>query len=277
MVYIHFAKYILHWGFSVRTPFMSGAQLSYRVPPPTTIVGALAHAYFAKQGNRREVSLHNGKLVSRVVEFVKKFGIKYATCTCFRTVQFQSVVRYFIGFYLAREMYDDFRKNRIRVPEDLFGPVSFGYVAAPTATFMVVLIARERIDNDVFYSVTRIGSRESIVCPNPELKVEVFSRSDLTECKPGDFVDDVRFPFPQEAAHKIKGVYVTEQCFIPYAERDFIIYYTQGPKLEYVKDIVVPILMSSEDPGLEVDLRKESYVLDLKEGKLLIPKEVLQN
>lgn len=153
----------LHWGFSVRTPLGSKLQASYRLPPPPTVVGALAAA--CAEG-KRELDVVKGVSMSAV--FAEEYRVRWAAAawgsySAPTTLQ----IRYFTGPYQSfRTLQEIAERGTV---SELFAPVGLGAVIAPGGELILVVVF-ERDDNgrvkklrDCSQYVTRVGSKESLV------------------------------------------------------------------------------------------------------------------
>lgn len=150
----------LHWGFSVRTPYGSAMQASYPLPPPPTLVGALAAACRDSTGGREVVQVQ-GYRVSAA--YVVARDVRWASAGWLdRRAQATALIRYFTGPYQSRKTLEEVAE-RLN-PAELFAPVNMGVVVAPGARLLVTYWG-ESVDRyaDCAWNIHRLGSKESIV------------------------------------------------------------------------------------------------------------------
>lgn len=162
----------VHWGFSIRTPYGSRLQSSYQLPPPTTLVGALARAC----GGAGEVDQVGGYYVSYAYRFARDYGIKWASAGWLtHYTSYTSLIRYFSGPYQSEKTLADIALTRSVA--ELFAPVNLGYVVSPGGKIIAVYAGEgvEKLKNCAWY-VDRLGSKESIV------SVEDVSVGELRPC-----------------------------------------------------------------------------------------------
>ena len=279
-IYLVTARF--HWGFSIRTPYGSAAQLSYRVPPITTIVGALAQAYaLTHRDSIGEVPM--GKLM---YEFWKNYKIKYVSTSIVPTIPFQTLIRYFRGYYQTAEMYYDLVMKREPIAS-LYGPVGFGYISSVNGLCNIVLISEGEIEPQIFNSVTRLGSKESVLTTIDSIALEDEC---LEEIKSNNFVYDVKFSFPREIAREVSGNYAIELHPWPITAKewqDYCLRQAKFPKVTH-KEIIAPILFALPDRGVRVEVVEDVYVVatsnitkrqktgqEIIYGNVLIPKGML--
>ncbi|RLE57915.1 MAG: type I-A CRISPR-associated protein Cas5 [Thermoprotei archaeon] len=200
----------LHWGFSVRTYPASGPQKSYIVPPPTSIVGSIACAYSALNENHKEYSSQSQEPCSYVADFIEKFGIEYATACVLSTLRIKTLqtVRYFTMTHQAPKIDIEKFSKHMRIAE-MFAPLQLGYTVCDRLALIVV--SKHRIPLNVLWSITRVGSKESIisvshvktstveaqeVSADKYIKVNTYVPLDIGVPEaPSDYVSEV-MPFP---------------------------------------------------------------------------------
>jgi CRISPR-associated protein Cas5 subtype I-A len=171
------AVYRVHWGLSVRSMLGSAVPQAHSIPPPTTLVGALAEGA-VKAGVIRAPefyaeSLDNGPqiLVSGAFKAVRVLGVYWSAAGWLTPAAKSTVtIRYFSGPYRSRlgEVTQDFAAGRKPVSQ-LFGPLGVEYVISPRGMLQVIYATtEEKRLRDVAVAaahVSRIGSKESIVDP----------------------------------------------------------------------------------------------------------------
>ena len=146
---------VFNWGFSVRAVYTSAASRPYPLPPPTTLVGALAAAYARIKG-LSEVTIKNEILYSRAVELINK--VLWATMKIYSYAAMYSDMGRLVRTHYLR---DEYRRD----PKRWFGVSSVGKVYTSSA-FRILYILRGA--NDLPYdvlgrSITSLGSKEGLV------------------------------------------------------------------------------------------------------------------
>jgi len=154
----------VHWGYSVRTFPASASQRSFTVPPPTTIIGALAYAYATVNDINREYSEKDSPFTTYTTEFIEEYGVKYATVHLLESVGehvFQTIRYFTMPVQLPITDIEKF-SSHMRISE-MFGPIQIGYVAYPQLNLILLTLSEKEIPKKVAWSLTRIGSKESII------------------------------------------------------------------------------------------------------------------
>ena len=151
-----------HWGFSVRAPYTSAGSQSYPLPPPTTLVGALARAY-AKLLSKGEVTIINQDLYSTTIELLDY--VVWASIKLYRNnymMPYSDMIR-LLRVQYVREPY------RIE-PTKWFGVSAFGKVYGNTKFRIVYILLEdliEKLGRDIIVrmglGIVSLGSKESIV------------------------------------------------------------------------------------------------------------------
>lgn len=133
------------------TLYSTVSASTYLLPPPTTLVGALAYAYLRSRNNFREL-VSNG--VSPAVELVKSGTVLYAVAGVdepFTLVQ--TVERVYQHIYL---------RDEYRVRMDMAYTVGVHSSIAVRRLYMLFIVS----DKDMArycYAITRVGRKESLV------------------------------------------------------------------------------------------------------------------
>lgn len=153
-----------HWGFSVRKPFFSAQQPTFRVPPPTTLMGALARA-FASASGWPETFRSNGGLFSSAARLYR--ACPWATAAIVDEnvlpsvgpVETRDVMRAVIAHYLRRE--------NVEPGAVMFAPQPHGKVYAPgfklLAAFLFTDDGEAREASRLAWSICAVGCKESLV------------------------------------------------------------------------------------------------------------------
>jgi CRISPR-associated protein Cas5a/b/c len=153
------------WGYSVRLPTYGKRQSSFPLPPPSTLLGALAYPLMLDSG---EYYLETKNLVGSAQK-LRPFVL--AASACFskdsRATLTEDVNRYLIGQFQ--------RKGRRTEPSYRFGAVPVGKVYAPSQEMILAFALDGEKCSSVLgedwgeklvaasYSIVRIGSKEGLV------------------------------------------------------------------------------------------------------------------
>ncbi len=159
-----------HWGFSIRYPGTSAAAESYIVPPPTTLVGALARG-LAEVGilPRTEVYYNGNNIVSTseiLTPCIKVSTFRYDNNSISLPLPYMDPVK------LIRAPYQ--RESEDKSP---IGFCGFGKVYSPSVSFEILYIIDIELLRSLArlvtldinhvvlgaYSITMLGSKESLV------------------------------------------------------------------------------------------------------------------
>ena len=121
-----------HWGFSVRLAGASAAARSYLVPPPTTLLGALARNLFTT-----EALMIKGRVTSSTINLLR--AVKVATFKYLEGKEFFSLPVPFIDIIRTSRI-PYLRTTHRREKERWFGVSGFGRIYAPSSKFNVLYI-----------------------------------------------------------------------------------------------------------------------------------------
>jgi len=161
----------LAWGFSIKRPFVSKGQPSYTTFPPTTLIGAISYP-LAKIKGSGELIIKRGKIYSVAEEFKDIFKAASAIITQEKRDAPSGVYWEDINRYQILQFQKDVRRGD---PMFRFGTVPSGKVMGPGSMVRIIYLVDEEEARNVLgsswdqilieagYSITRIGSRESIV------------------------------------------------------------------------------------------------------------------
>jgi CRISPR-associated protein Cas5a/b/c len=185
------------WGYSIRQPNYARRQPCYLLPPPSTLIGALAYPLALNNGEG-EYYLHESKTI--VSSPKKLIGPVLAASACY-SPNSKAIMSEDINRYLILQFQ---RKPRRAEPKYRFGVVPAGKVYAPSAEMQLVYaIDGEKCSQTLgenwkdrllsaAYSITRLGSREGILCVK---KAELHEANEVN-----DKTINTRFYFPQDTA-----------------------------------------------------------------------------
>ena len=138
----------LHWGFSVREPFQSALQPPVPLPPPATLIGALARAVGGAD-SQRYAGLEK-RIKWAAFGFDEEIpGLPLASLAAV------DINRHLKAPYT--------RKDRRGLPEYKFAAVPTGKVYAPAFRAVLFYFGREASQlRDAAWGVFRLGSKESL-------------------------------------------------------------------------------------------------------------------
>lgn len=282
--YVSIINVKTHWGFSVRTYPASATQTSYTVPPPTSIIGSLACAHSALKNNHREYTwedqLPEGlppkflkedreymwedqkQFYSYVAEFVDNFNIVYATACILselRTSTLQTI-RYFTMPYQAPEKDVETFSKHLKVSE-MFAPIQLGYVVYDQLA--LIIISGKEIPTNVLWSVTRLGSKESIISVSNVTKKEVK----LKKVSKGEYVKVNTYVPLDLGVVEAPSSFVMEKIPFPTTKDDWISWFSFRKQKVIEKTVVIPL------PPVNVNFKilKDCYEVSLNGYTIVLP------
>lgn len=160
---------LFHWGFSIRVVTESAGALSYHVPPPSTLMGALAYGLSIDK-TYPEVIIENERTIESSVTKLKDV-VKWATFAFANGSSKMGAVRYSDFIKSFRLPYQ--RGTRHEQKEFWYGISASGKVYAGGMSFKILYFLstkglEENKINDLellkaAYSIVRLGSKESII------------------------------------------------------------------------------------------------------------------
>ena len=152
-------KGLHHWGFSIRVPLQSAAGKSYPVPPPSTIIGALAKPYCVNN-----IGYSVNRDTSCTIDFIKHKiltgEVKWITYGLIKgaAVPYSDI---------SRELRSPYKQSSKRSISDAFGVAAFGKTYSPSSEFIIIIILGDSaVDSDwvkLSWQITSIGSKESLI------------------------------------------------------------------------------------------------------------------
>ena len=224
-----------HWGYWIRTPFSSKLQATLPLPPPTTLLGALA-SYLAREGLLKDPSGKkiSGEILSLEIKMKRRSRIDFrspasilddALITASAALSkdgkafiMDDLNRYVTLLFQQRipERVYERRMPRRYLPKYRSGAIYCGKVYYPSGLIDVAYLfdyskLEERIDGDPIpvlveagWNISRIGSKESLVT------VRRVSYVELDESEVGRGKVRTRFYFPSRAGSVLEGESYTE-------------------------------------------------------------------
>lgn len=218
------AFYRVHVGFSSRAPWASIIASSYPMPPPTTVLGALAKAL-------RDIG------VLKCLEFVEEQDLIISGAATIKnilsswwittamlspTVRTTIFIRYFSAPYRSHAERKEWA-TRLVVSE-LFAPYGLGYTVSPHGILAILVLTPNDKRDDIAKGlafVSRLGSKESFVDPIAVYKVDLKQEERETVV--------TAWLTPKECVESIEGNYVEEKLPIPYDANELMCYYSASP------------------------------------------------
>lgn len=264
----------LHWGFSVKRPIFSAAQPALIVPPPTTLLGALARAAAVLKGwSEVEVRVRKQRsrgrrgagtsiqLYSSAVRILE--DVPWATLALIDEryvspmlglIETRDIIRALIAPYQRGE-------NIYVGSPYIYGIQPHGRVYAPSMRVHVLYLARSREAEKWAYLVQSIGSKESIVSVASVRVGEVRVRSVNGNV-------ETRYYFPAYLGEVHSGSFVRELLSRPAEE-----HYLLGSVHDLAgiwEEFIIPLECVSVKPS------GEAAVIEDPDGELvLVPREVI--
>jgi len=271
---------VFHWGFSVRVVSESAAANPYPVPPPTTLVGALAYGYAITKGVAECFEAKGYySTAAKIFDHVlwASFGFKKLNEQCFTPCT--DMIRMFSLIYQRGERH----KWKYYYEGMWFGVRGHGKVYYPNGGFMIVYLLDDGIQK-LFEShnalikaasaIPRIGSRESLVSIatvktsskiekiSTPFKTSFYFPTRLVKYLDEDHVISTSLPIITKEFYAIKRSPVLpgahEDYFVPVQSRGF---WSPGEVTIYE--------LASEASGLRIIFDGESHV------DLVVPTDVV--
>lgn len=255
----------LHWGFSIRKPYFSASQPSFKVPPPSTLIGALARA-FASYKRLPEViakaSKHGREYYSSCVELLR--FCKWVTVAVIDEnmlpfegpIETKDLMRALIAPYLRRS-------NIYPGSRMLYAPQAHGKIYFPDLDMVASYFVNDEIVKDlerIAWSIVAVGSKESVACT---VNVKVL---DLREIK--ETLVKTRYYFEKDLIKSIReGSYIEEYMTIPTEE-----HYKLASIKVHSRVFVIPI----GELLVEVDNNKAFVFCDNDGDVYILRKEVVR-
>jgi len=260
-------KASIFWGYSVKYPTQTAAQDSIPIPPPTTVLGALASAY-ARYLKLPEVLKVGKGVYSTAVKLLLDGVVKYATSALVTSVAVKQgdVVRNIILIY---QRHKESRYHfAVQAVSKVYAPSSRGQLVLA----YVVGDSQAELVSKVAWGITAVGCKEGLISVSEVLVHDVPTNV----VKAGTPVDTY-FITPSNIARCVRSCMEVELCKLTTES-----YLSGGlcPKECYL----VPLSPGVRDVfgGLmRVETVREALVVDLPvadglKTKVLIPAEVMR-
>ncbi len=222
-------KMHLHWGFSIKHPSYSAAQPSFRVPPPTSLLGALAYAV-NRSGGGIEVSVDGRVIYSSVANMLDRVlwityrveGLDPRLLLETRDISRISMIPYV-------------RSDNVYLGSpNLWGIQVHGKIYSPALMIDTLYFVKARVAEEVAkvaWGITRVGTKESIASVTSVSIHEVT----LTDLRDGETV----YLLPRDVIKEASGDFVVVR--LPSVSRDW---YKLGEVRNvelFMKEYILPI------------------------------------
>lgn len=249
----------VHWGYSVREPMYTASQPSYRLPPQTTMIGALAYPY-AKTNKIPECITLSGALYSsatRIAGLIKWVTVKNPLGPL-GPIATNDISRLLLVLGVRREHI--YRGSRF-----IWGVQPVGKIYAPSTVFRAVYIVEDGKAADIArmaYSIVRMGSRESLV----DVKKVVVSRIIRVKKRPVTTL----YYFPSRLAREVRGIYFRENMLTPFSD-----YYKLGAirnSWRYTEEYIIP----RNPVDVEPSSNAEAVAIEETGEQIIVPVEVVE-
>lgn len=243
----------LHWGYSIVKPFYTAYQPSFKIVPPTTLIGALAYPYAVLNGEPESTDQFSTavKMLDYVLWVTEKLEIDPRFI-----VETTELTRYITTLGVRME-------NLYRGSPYLWTVQQRGRVYAQGQLIHAVYITRRAGDLERYaWGIWRIGSRETPVSVRSVdiLQLQLLNRG----------AAHVEYMFPQRLAKHVKGMYVLAE--LPSIEKA-VEWFRFGVKSGggLMEIYTVPV-----EP-VEVEVASNAQVIvDERGAEYLVPKSVTE-
>ena len=229
-----------HWGYSIRNYFASKATDTYIVPPLNTVIGALGMASSARKGFHVE-NLTDSSSAKNFVNRVRYVAFSFD----YRPIKFTTMVRFSTAIYwlTTQDIKPDLSLS------DLFNPIQFGLNSYFNGIIRMLILTD--LDKADLYSITRLGSKESIVSVK---SVEEVNNVRKEKGK----IRNVTFSFNKSLAKSVIGSFFSE--IIPSFNDVYYSYLPSTSKLNVNTEVVlVPNPVVVVEPSSEVCVFETSF------------------
>ena len=273
MVKVLHVKATAPWGWSIKAPGQSAAQTPIPVPPPSTLLGALAYPYFTFKG-WPELIFENGAYYSPAYKLLEQvsyaaFGISTSVATVH-----QDLTKNVIAPYL--------RQPHRKISSNWFGAQAMGKTINPNGKIEIAYVLRPGADEagllKAAWSITRLGSKEGIIAVEDasvqevvpaEMRLAITAFYAPYSCveviEPGgeiiefwDYRDPRAYIYGNTERRRGRGAKREEER-IPSSTMKFVVPMEKGPY----------------GGKMSVRVKEEGVILKLRETSLIVPRDVL--
>ena len=256
----------LHWGYSVKKPLYTATQPSFKIPPPTALLGALAYSASVIEEDYREIVKIGDDLGSKVLKYLdvcpwvtyRLLDHEFRHVDTRVLAETKDIVRIIQSLGV--------RTEHIRVGSAmLWGIATYGKVFMPGSFIEALFVARKEGLERYVWGLTRLGTRESIISVN---------NVELIDFEVVDKADEVETPyiFPRSLATQVEGEYDVVE--LPKPQLEWFIFKLGKVPSELIEHFIVPV-----KGAVKVRPSNKAYIIKLrklKETYVLIPKYVIR-
>ncbi|MHC1637483.1 MAG: type I-A CRISPR-associated protein Cas5a [Candidatus Nezhaarchaeales archaeon] len=225
---------VFHWGFSIRMVSESAAANPYPIPPPSTLIGALAYGYAT---TKREPECHEKgsfSTAAKVFDYVlwASFALKWSNGQCLTSCT--DMIRMFSLIYQRGE------RHEWKYHDMWFGVRGHGKTYYPNGAFAAIYLLKDEAVKMLFnheesllkaaYSITRIGSKESLTSivsaeisrdfrqVSPPLRTSFYFPARLVKAYDERYVISATLPILSREMYSLKRTPI-----LPGAHEDYLI------------------------------------------------------
>jgi len=245
----------LHWGFSVRKPFFSASQPSFKVPPPTTLIGALSRALAYSKKMPEVLVISSGKKTyySSTIKLLKY--CKWASLALVDEnllpreglVETHDIMRAVIAPYVRRE----------NIPRGmLYAPQAHGRIYSPDLDILVTYFVEDPYAEQlqkIAWGITALGCKESIAST---VDIKVLNLKEYKEN-----IVKTRFYFEKDLAEDVKGDYIEDYLTLP-SEEHFELASTKYTLTTFIIPLSVVLARINPDKALALSDGQDIYIVN---------------
>jgi CRISPR-associated protein Cas5a/b/c len=200
----------LHWGYSIKRPIFSASQPVLLVPPPSSLLGALARA-LAYFNGMSENTLIGGELYSSASLLIR--DIPWITLALSDKRFISPILGLIESRDIIRALIAPYQRSQHIYPGSrvLFGIQPHGRIYAPSMRLNLIYLAKDKNLGKYAWCITSLGNKESVVSV---LDVHV------TEIKLNIDDDEIEtfYYFPSSLGEVIEGRFLKETLSKPSLE-----------------------------------------------------------
>ncbi|MCX8188218.1 MAG: type I-A CRISPR-associated protein Cas5 [Nitrososphaeria archaeon] len=256
------------WGFQSKIVGLSKTSPSFYYPPPTTILGAIAESA-AKEHNIGEFK--GKEIITKLSENLLAIGIRPINCI---PIKYEDLNRIISLKVTGGELYPDPKRLKGSFDSPAIGKTIFSVFDNNPPTLRLFLVFKNnsifvnntqiKLNEDIFWKIHRIGSKESIVST-----ISVKELLDLEIIK-GEI--DTNYSFPRLGVKLINEIYKrwdVENYVDPFKIKLYVPVKDYGFGENFV-EYMIPIRISYlTDPKYCVGLEKGCVCYKFEEEKVI--------
>jgi len=237
-------------------------------------VGALACAYATVNKLNREYSLVEEPFTTFSAEFLQEFDVKYAALHLHEQIAEQTLqtIRYFTMSVQAPKTDINRFAETFKVAE-MFAPVQIGYVVAPLITMTFIVLSGKPLPIVAAWSISRLGSRESLISIKKVMQSEVELRR-VDKERENHLVNT--YYFAELAMPQPPSTYMVERMPMPINREEWFQWFSfklHSPSIE--RNVIIPLPRQYTSVKILRDCFKIATKINETMLILLIPMEVM--